>query len=238
MKKLKKAAVLTLIASLVLSISAQGNKTTITAKKSSANVRTVKFKGTGKRLKLQKGKKYQLKPVVAVTPNKKKYRTVTYTTSNKKVVSVSKKGLLKGLKKGTATIRAVSKVNPKKKASIRVTVTQDVLVRKIVLNRTKLTVCESEEDDIILTIKQILPKNAKDKDVTWESDDEDVVDVDDDGELSIGDPGTATIYVTADDEGGAYATCDVTITEDTSLSDHDDDDDDDDDDDNDDDDND
>ena len=51
MKKLKKAAVLTLIASLVLSISAQGNKTTITAKKSSANVRTVKFKGTGKRLK-------------------------------------------------------------------------------------------------------------------------------------------------------------------------------------------
>ena len=206
MKKLKKAAVLTLIASLVLSISAQGNKTTITAKKSSANVRTVKFKGTGKRLKLQKGKKYQLKPVVAVTPNKKKYRTVTYTTSNKK-------------------------------ASIRVTVTQDVLVRKIVLNRTKLTVCESEEDDIILTIKQILPKNAKDKDVTWESDDEDVVDVDDDGELSIGDPGTATIYVTADDEGGAYATCDVTVTEDTSLSDHDDDDDDDDDDDNDDDDN-
>ena len=142
MKKLKKAAVLTLIASLVLSISAQGNKTTITAKKSSANVRTVKFKGTGKRLKLQKGKKYQLKPVVAVTPNKKKYRTVTYTTSNKKVVSVSKKGLLKGLKKGTATIRAVSKVNPKKKASIRVIVTQDVLVRKIVLNRTKLTVCE------------------------------------------------------------------------------------------------
>lgn len=93
MKKLKKAAVLTLIASLVLSISTQGNKTTITAKKSSANVRTVKFKGTGKRLKLQKGKKYQLKPVVAVTPNKKKYRTVTYTTSNKKVVSVSKKGL-------------------------------------------------------------------------------------------------------------------------------------------------
>ncbi len=230
MKKLKKAAVLTLIASLVLSISAQGNKTTITAKKSPANVRTVKFKGTGKRLKLQKGKKYQLKPVVAVTPNKKKYRTVTYTTSNRKVVSVSKKGLLKGLKKGTATIRAVSKVNPKKKASIRVIVTQDVLVRKIVLNRTKLTVCESEEDDITLTVKQILPKNAKNKDVTWESDDEDVVDVDDDGELSIGDPGTATIYVTADDEGGAYATCDVTVTEDTSLSDHDDDDDDDDDD--------
>ena len=48
--------------------------------------------------------------------------------------------------------------------------------------------------------------------------------MDDDGELSIGDPGTATIYVTADDEGGAYATCDVTVTEDTSLSDEDDDD--------------
>lgn len=229
MKKLKKAAVLTLIASLVFGVTAQGNKATITAKKLPANVRTIKFKGTGKRLKLQKGKKYQLKPVVSVTPNKKKYRTVKFTSSNKKVVSVSKKGLLKGLKKGTATIRAVSKINSKKKASIRVTVTQDVLVSKIVLDRTKLTVSETEEDDIVLAVKQILPKNAKNKDLTWESDDEDVVDVDDDGELSIGDPGTATIYVTADDEGGAYATCEVTVTEDTSLSDDDDDDDDDDD---------
>ena len=224
MKKLKKAAVLTLIASLVFGVTAQGNKATITAKKLPANVRTIKFKGTGKRLKLQKGKKYQLKPVVSVTPNKKKYRTVKFTSSNKKVVSVSKKGLLKGLKKGTATIRAVSKINPKKKASIRVTVTQDVLVSKIVLDRTKLTVSETEEDDIVLAVKQILPKNAKNKDLTWESDDEDVVDVDDDGELSIGDPGTATLYVTADDEGGAYATCEVTVTEDTSLSDDDDDD--------------
>lgn len=225
MKKLKKAAVLTLIASLVLGVTAQGNKPTLTAKKSPANVRTIKFKGTGKRLKLQKGKKYQLKTTVAVTPNKKKYKVVKFTTSNKKVVSVSKKGLLKGLKKGSATIRAVSKINPKKKASIRVTVTQDVLVSKIVLDRTKLTVSETEEDDIVLAVKQILPKNAKNKDLTWESDDEDVVDVDDDGELSIGDPGTATIYVTADDEGGAYATCEVTVTEDTSLSDDDDDDD-------------
>ncbi|MGN1206194.1 MAG: Ig-like domain-containing protein [Eubacterium sp.] len=229
MKKLKKVAVLTLTASLALSITAQGNKTLITAKKSPAKVNKIKFVGTGKRLKLQKGKTYQLKTSVSVTPNKKKYKTVTFTSSNKKVVSVSKKGLVKGIKRGTATIRAVSKINPKKKTSIRVSVTQDVLVKKIVLDRTKLSVCETEEEDIILSIKQILPKNAKNKAVRWESDDEDVVDVDDDGELCIGDPGTATIYVTADDEGGAYATCSVTVTEDPSFSDDDDDDDDDDD---------
>lgn len=56
MKKLKKVFVLTLIASLVLSISAQGKKATITAKKAPANVRTIKFKGTGKRLNSKKGK--------------------------------------------------------------------------------------------------------------------------------------------------------------------------------------
>ena len=226
MKKIKKAAVLTLIASLVLGVTAQGNKTTITAKKLPANVRTIKFNGAGKRLKLQKGKKYQLKTKVSVSPNKKKFKAVKFTSSNKKIVSVSKKGLIKGLKKGSATIRAVSKVNPKKKASIRVTVTQDILVKKIVLNRTKLTVSETEEADIFLKIKQILPKNASNKAVIFESDDEDVVDVDSDGELCIGDPGTATITVTAEDEGGAYATCDVTVTEDTSLSDDDDDEDD------------
>ena len=225
MIKFRKNTAMLIITSLVLGVIAYGNQTTVvTAKKTPAKVQSIAFKNVKKRLKLQKGKKYQLRPLVKVTPNKKKYCTVTYTSSNKQVVSVTKKGLLKGVKKGTAIIRAISKINPKKKASIKVTVTQDVLVKKIVLDRTKLTVCETEEEDISLSIKQILPSNAKNKDVTWESDDEDVIDVDDDGELSIGDPGTATIYVTADDEGGAYATCDVTVTEDTSLSDEDDDD--------------
>ena len=42
---------------------------------------------------------------------------------------------------------------PKKKASIRVIVTQDVLVRKIVLNRTKLTVCESAAEIMEITVR-------------------------------------------------------------------------------------
>ena len=159
MIKFRKNTAILIITSLILSVIAYGNQTTVvTAKKTPAKVQSIAFKNVKKRLKLQKGKKYQLRPLVKVTPNKKKYCTVTYTSSNKQVVSVTKKGLLKGVKKGTAIIRAISKINPKKKASIKVTVTQDVLVKKIVLDRTKLTVCETEEEDITdnLLIMQML----------------------------------------------------------------------------------
>lgn len=203
-----------LTVALVLTGGIGGNAVQAAKKdKKAAKVSSVKIINAEKKLRLQKGKKFRLKTSVKVKPNKSKYKKLKFTSSNRKVVLVNSKGLLKGLKEGTARITAASKINPKKKASITVSVTKDVLVTSISLNKTKIIVDEFNKDDIELKVKKILPANAKNKDINWSSSDEDVADVDDDGIVTTGDVGEAVIRAEADDKGGAFATCKVTVME-------------------------
>lgn len=213
MKNIRRLLCLAL--SLALIVSAFPGSVISQAKKKSvkAKVSSVKFTNAEKKLRLQKGKKFRLKTAVTVSPNKGKYKKLKFRSSNKKVVLVNSKGLLKGKKTGTAKITATSKVNPKKKATISVTVTNDILVKKITLNKSKIEADEFNEEEIQLKVKKILPSNAKNKEIEWSTDNEDVADVDDDGEVTTGDVGTATITASAADKGGAYATCKVIVTE-------------------------
>ncbi|MCI8307685.1 MAG: hypothetical protein HFH14_06510 [Lachnospiraceae bacterium] len=66
------------------------------------------------------GGKYTLK-VKKVTP-KKASKAVTYKTSNKKIATISKKGVIKGKKVGKATITVTAKANKKVKTKVKVTV--------------------------------------------------------------------------------------------------------------------
>nr|MBP3598642.1 Ig-like domain-containing protein [Eubacterium sp.] len=184
-------------------------------------VSSVKVTNAKKKLRIQKGKTLRLKTKVKVSPNKAKYRKVKYKSSNPAIVSVNSKGVLKAKKKGSVKITVSSKTKPSKKAKIRVTVTEEVLVKSITLDKTSLTINEASEDDYKLTVTKILPSNAKNKEIEWETDDEDVCDVDGTGELIIGDPGEAEITAWAADDGGAVAVCKVTITEDESDEDDD-----------------
>ena len=63
------------------------------------------------KITLKKGKTTKLK----YTITKKTYTTVTFSSSNKKVVSVDKNGKIKALKKGTATIIGKVKIGKKTK---------------------------------------------------------------------------------------------------------------------------
>lgn len=89
------------------------------AKVSSVKITNVK----NKKLSLVEGKTFTLKTKVKVKPNKAKYKKVTYKSSAKKIVRVSKKGKLRALKSGKAKITVTSKTNKKKKITIAVTVT-------------------------------------------------------------------------------------------------------------------
>lgn len=213
MKKLTQLfQVLLVVAVLCSSLSVT---TTTQAKKTTkAKISSVKFSNVSKKLRIQKGKTFKLKTTVKATPNKSKNKKVKFTSSNSNIVSVNSRGVLKGKKIGTAKITAVSQVNKKKKARISVSVTGDVLVTKIELNKTKITVSEDTDDDIQLSVKSILPSNAKNKEVTWDTEDEDVADVDDTGLVTIGEEGEVTITATAADNGGAYAECTIIVTDD------------------------
>lgn len=216
MRKHKKTLALLLVTALVISSFAGTNDSEAKKKKTQkVKVSSVKITNVKKKLRLQKGKRFRLKTSIKVSPNKKKYKKLKFTSSNKKVVMVNSKGLLKGRKTGTAKITVTSKYNSKKKAKISVTVTNDVLVKTIKLDRNAITVDEFNDEDIQLNVTKILPSNAKNKDIEWSSDNEDVADVDEDGLVSTGDVGTATITASAADHGGATATCQVVVTKNT-----------------------
>ncbi len=88
----------------------------VTVKVQKAPVGTIKITGLKKAVTLAKGKTLQLKPVRQPFTCREK---ITYTSSNKKVVSVNSKGKIKALKPGKAKITVKS---GKKKVVITVTV--------------------------------------------------------------------------------------------------------------------
>lgn len=88
--------------------------------KNPVNVKSVKL--NKKTVSIKKGKTVKLK--ATLNPTNATNKKVTWKSSNKKVATVTSSGVVKGVKKGTATI-TVTTADGKKKASCKVTVKSD-----------------------------------------------------------------------------------------------------------------
>lgn len=94
-----------------------GKKATLKVKVQTAKVKTTKISGLKTKLTIKKGKSVTLKPVVSPITSQEK---VTYRSSNKKIATVSSKGVVKGQRKGTVTITVKSgKVTKKIKITVK-----------------------------------------------------------------------------------------------------------------------
>lgn len=94
-----------------------GKKTSLKVKVQSGKVKTKKLTGLKSKMTIKKGKSSSLKPVLSPITSQEK---VTYSSSNKKIASVSAKGVIKGKKKGTAYITVKSgKVSKKIKVTVK-----------------------------------------------------------------------------------------------------------------------
>lgn len=94
-----------------------GKKATLKVKVQTAKVKTTKISSLKKKLTIKKGKSVTLKPVVSPITSQEK---VTYRSSNKKIATVSSKGVVKGRRKGTVTITVKSgKVTKKIKITVK-----------------------------------------------------------------------------------------------------------------------
>ncbi len=93
--------------------------------------------------------------------------------------------------------------------SYTITITDPVYaVTGVSLNQTSLELTTGETYALVATVA---PNNATNKNVIFESGDDGVVGVDDEGNLSAHSAGVATITVTTED-GGFQASCEVTVT--------------------------
>jgi len=84
----------------------------------------------------------------------------------------------------------------------------NVSVTSVSLNKNTLELAEGETEQLIV---EIVPVDATNKGVNWQSSDTDVATVDQDGNVEAIAAGVAVIGATADD-GGLTDTCEVTVT--------------------------
>ncbi len=155
-------------------------------------------------LVLKKNKTYQLKTKVTVSG--KASKKVTYSSSNKKVVSVSKNGKLKALKKGTVKITVKSKSNKKKKDTLKVIV--GTPVTKVSVKTKKL---QGEIGDKFTLKTSVSPKKASVKKLSYTSSNKSVAKVNSKGVITCVAEGKAKITVKATDGSGKKATCTITV---------------------------
>lgn len=161
---------------------------TVTVKVQKTAVKTSKVKVAEKKLTVKKGEKASLKATVAPFTSAQK---LTYTSSNKKVATVSKNGIVTAKKAGTAKITV-------KSGSKKVTVT-------ITVPKTKTTAITVAKD---ITVKKgktyslkakVAPKNSDEK-LTYTSSNKKIATVTKSGKVKGVKKGTATITVKSGSE--------------------------------------
>ena len=154
---------------------------------------------------IYKGSSYQL--TGQAVPSDATFPQIQWKSSNKKVATVSSTGLVTAVKAGTAYIYCTSVDNPL--AYSKITITVKVKAEGVKLNKSKLSVFETDTKALSATV---LPSDATNKKVTWKSLDTKIAKVDSYGVVTGVKEGKTQIVCTTSD-GGFTATCSVTVKE-------------------------
>lgn len=148
-------------------------------------------------------KKFTLK-VKKITPKKATYKKVLFTSSDKSIVTVSKKGVVKAKKAGTAIITVTSTDGSNVSATCKVTVRQ--YAKNLTLTAPSTTV----NVGVGMQLKALVtPTNTTNKKVTYTSSNTSVATVSASGMVKGLKPGTVTI--TAKTTDGSKLSASITI---------------------------
>ena len=143
-----------------------------------------------------------------VSPSDASDKSVTWSSSDESVATVSSTGVVTAKSVGTAVI-TVTTTDGGKTATCTVTV-NPILVTGVSVSPATLALTEGENQTLSATVS---PDNATDKSVTWSSSDESVATVDADGKVTAKAKGTATITAKANDGSNKSGSCTVTVSE-------------------------
>ena len=139
-----------------------------------------------------------------VLPSDAADKSITWSSSNKEVATVSNNGLVTGVSEGRAGIMA--KAGGKTATCIVTVSRKPVPVTSVTLDKESISLTKGESQTLVATVK---PDGATYKALTWTSSDSKIASVDSKGKVKALAVGSATITVKADDQ---QATCVVTVT--------------------------
>lgn len=124
-----------------------------------------------------------------VGPDTAKNKEIKWTSNNEKVATVDQEGNIRALSVGTAKITATSIDNPNIKKVINVNV-EDYAVQ---FKKETDYILVGHEKELEATIS---PSWIENKTITWESNNEEIITVSQEGKITAKNEGTATIKVT------------------------------------------
>lgn len=141
--------------------------------------------------------------VATIDPEDATDKTITWSSSNAQIAAVGDDGKVIAVKEGEATITAKA---GDKSATCKVKVSAPYIpVSGISLNKSSLELKKGNSETLVATVS---PNNATEPVVTWNSSNESVAKVDQEGKVTALNSGTATITAKA---GNYSATCEVTV---------------------------
>ena len=153
---------------------------------------------------IKKGDKKRL--IAIIKPSSLTGSKLTWKSSDTSIATVDANGYVKGLKEGTVTITVTSSNGKKATCSIKV-IKNTINVDKIILNSDKLNI---EVGELSQLIAKVEPSDATERDLVWESSDNSIATVDNNGVIKGVKSGTVTITVKTKN-GKVVATCKITV---------------------------
>ncbi len=188
----------------IIARSSNGKESKCEVTVSGNNINASKISIDKKNTSINVGDSITLNPII--TPENTTNKVVTWQSSNNDIATVSTNGVVKGLKKGSVTI-TVKTSNGKQDQSTVTIYDKKIDVSKIDINITNKNI---EVGDSFKITSTITPNNATNKNVTWQSSNDKVAIVDQNGSVKGVGPGSATL--TAITHNGKGAECHLTVT--------------------------
>ena len=133
-------------------------------------------------------------------------RTLIWESDNTGIATVDQTGKITAISRGSCTITAKATDGSDVKAECAVTVVQ--LVTNITLSQTSISLYTGMSE--VLTAI-VLPEDADNKDVVWESSNDGIASIDQTGNVTAVSPGECTITCSATDGSGVKTECQVTV---------------------------
>lgn len=159
------------------------------------------------KLEMYTGKKMKLNAII--TPESASNKNVRWTSSNDDIATISSTGEVYAIQSGSVIITATT-IDGNYSATCSVLIKSEAIsVSSISINKTSLTLQLGETDQLQAFIK---PENASNKDVTWNSSDNNIVTVDNEGYITTLNTGSAIITAVSASNTNVKATCKVLVS--------------------------
>lgn len=163
---------------------------------------------------LEAGETLSIAGLVTVLPDNATDKTVSYASSNKDAATITDAGVITAVAAGESTISITSNSDANVKAEFTLTVTAKAPVNITAINVTENSKTYTSEDRKVYDLSEyftVEPAENTDA-VTFASSDEDVAKIEN-GKMSIGVAGEATITIAAQSNPDIKATITVTVNQ-------------------------